>query len=228
MARQEMKQGATSPVTYTPDLAAANYDRLSRWYDLLAGSSERRAIRVGFELLAVREGETVLEIGYGTGRTLVDLARAAGAGGRVAGIDLSDGMTAVTRRRLHETGLTSRVSLVRGDATHLPFGQTTFDAVFTSFVLELLPVEAILAVLRGAREVLRPEGRFCTANLAQSRRGGFTYRLYGATHKRFPTLLDCRPIPIERMVEDSGLRVTGRRRMSMWGMPVDVVLARAP
>ena len=58
--------------------ARSNYDRLSRWYDLLAAGSERHAQAAGLELLKVMEGDTVLEIGSGTGQALLVLARSAG------------------------------------------------------------------------------------------------------------------------------------------------------
>ena len=72
-----------SRVWRSKDQARNAYDRLSRWYDLLAGWSERPARETGLGLLAAKPGETVLEIGFGTGTSLVKLAEAVGAGGRV-------------------------------------------------------------------------------------------------------------------------------------------------
>ena len=73
------------PVSRSKAQAQATYDRLSRWYDVLAGGSERRLIDAGLQKLAVGEGEKVLEIGPGTGYAIVALARAAGDSGRAYG-----------------------------------------------------------------------------------------------------------------------------------------------
>jgi len=64
-------------------------DRLSRWYDLLAEPLKRSFREAGLRKLAIRNGERVLEIGFGTGHALGNLARSAGSGGRVWGIDIS-------------------------------------------------------------------------------------------------------------------------------------------
>lgn len=56
-------------------------DRLSRWYDLLAEPLEKPFREAGLQRLAVQDGERVLEIGFGMGHALVDLARSAGSGG---------------------------------------------------------------------------------------------------------------------------------------------------
>ncbi len=66
-------------MTITRAQTRATYDRLSRWYDLLTGASERRFRNLGLCELDVRPGERVLEIGPGTGQALVVLAQAAGS-----------------------------------------------------------------------------------------------------------------------------------------------------
>ena len=53
----------------------------------------------------MQTGERVLEIGFGTGHSLVALAAAAGEDGRVDGVDISEGMADVAGRRLKKHGL---------------------------------------------------------------------------------------------------------------------------
>ena len=109
--------------------AQVSYDRMSRWYDLLAGIAERRYKTAGLEMLAAQPGERVLEIGFGTGACLLPLAEGVGTSGKVAGIDLSPGMLAVAERKLEKAGLRERVELTLGDAARLPFPNAAFDAV---------------------------------------------------------------------------------------------------
>ncbi len=89
------------------DAARNLYDRLSGFYDLLAGKTESRARDAGLELLAVRPGESVLEIGFGTGRAMLQLARTAGPDGEVQGVDISPGMTEVARQTLTRAGIST-------------------------------------------------------------------------------------------------------------------------
>ncbi|MFZ0532240.1 MAG: hypothetical protein WAM09_03595, partial [Anaerolineales bacterium] len=56
-----------SRVERSKSAARRAYNRMSRIYDLLAGSSEAQFIHLGLDMLAVRAGETILEIGSGTG-----------------------------------------------------------------------------------------------------------------------------------------------------------------
>jgi ubiquinone/menaquinone biosynthesis C-methylase UbiE len=211
--------------------ARSAYDRLSRWYDLLAGWAERPARETGLGLLAARPGETVLEIGSGTGTSLVKLAEAVGAGGRVCGLDLSEGMLRVARRRLGRAGLSGRVDLRCGDASAgLPYPASTFDAVFLSFTLELFDTPEIPIVLGECRRVLRDGGRLVV--VAMSKDAGsplarLAVRLYEWAHDRFPAAADCRPIFPARAVSEAGFEVRRQRALSMWGLPVEIVEALA-
>ena len=85
-----------------------------RWIGL-GGLVERRNL-VFNDLLsgrsAVALGESVLEIGCGTGATTVPLAEAVGPRGRVVGVDLSEPMLAGARQRVADSGL-GNISLVQ-------------------------------------------------------------------------------------------------------------------
>lgn len=222
-----MAEPRISRVTRSREEARASYDRLSRWYDLLAGRSERRCIERGLQALRVREGETVLEIGPGTGHALVALAKAAGRSGEVWGLDLSAGMLRIAWSRVSKAGMSERVRLVCGDALTLPFPAGSFDAAFLGFTLELFDTPEIPLVLGKCRRVLRPGGRIGVVALDKEERDRPMVRLYEWAHRAFPRAADCRPILVRPVLEEAGFRIAGQAGMSMWGLPVAVVTAES-
>ena len=60
-----------------------SYGKMSKFYAILEGIAEKRLRKRGLELLAIEEGEIVLEIGFGTGFGLWELAKAGGETGKV-------------------------------------------------------------------------------------------------------------------------------------------------
>lgn len=207
--------------------AARTYDRLGARYDTIA-SAERPYVNEGIEVLDALSGESVLEIGFGTGRALVKLAEAVGEEGRVCGIDISSEMVTVARRRLVDLGLAERTELVKGDAVRLPYRSGRFDAVFTSFTLELFDTPQIGVVLHECMRVLRRHGRICVVSLSSEGGPYPVRRLYEWIHDLVPRLIDCRPIYAARMMEQCGFRLSEVIRRRMWGLPVEVVLADRP
>ena len=137
-----------SRVLRSKEEAKTTYDKMSRWYDLLVGRSEKRFRDKGLGLLNVQGGEKVLEIGFGTGHCTLALARSVGPNGKVYGIDISEGMLDITASRIDGAGLSERVELKLGDAANLPFPDDFFDAVFMSFTLELFDSPEIPVVLQ--------------------------------------------------------------------------------
>jgi len=218
-------QSRISRVNRTRKEAKAAYNRLSKWYDLLARRTEKKYTDMGLEKLAAKEGEVILEIGFGTGHALVELARSVGPWGRVYGIDISSGMAAVARRRFRKAEVWQRVGLVIGDAFSLPFKAQSLDAIFMSFTLELFDTPEIEVVLIECRRVLREEGRICVVAMSKRGESNIMVRLYEWAHEKFPAYIDCRPIFAGKAITDAGFEISEIAHASMWGIPVEVVLA---
>jgi demethylmenaquinone methyltransferase/2-methoxy-6-polyprenyl-1,4-benzoquinol methylase len=124
-------------VLQTKSETKAFYDKIAKVYDLLSEHSERPMREAGLRLLAAAPGEHVLEIGFGTGHNLAELANAVGPTGRVFGIDISEKMWTHARDVLSNQGLLDRVSLDCGDAQSLPYDNDSIDGIFMCFTLEM-------------------------------------------------------------------------------------------
>ena len=205
----------------------AFYDRISNAYDFIANANERSARLAGLHALEVKPGENVLELGFGTGNEIADLADLVGETGKVAGIDISEGMLAVTQRKLAGKDVKAPLDLRVGDARQLPWPDGTFDAVYTSFTLELFPLDDIPTVLAECRRVLKPGGRIGVVSMATVKPGhhvSLLERTYIWMHRHFPHLVDCQPIDTEGLVAKGNFAIAHVVEMEIWTMPVRVVV----
>jgi len=114
-----------------------------------------RANQIAIERLAVQAGEAVLEVGCGHGRTLARIAQA--PSGFLAGIDASDVMVRLARRRLRRWIEAGQADVSLATSSALPYPDTRFDAALAVHVLYFWKDAA--ADLREIRRVLRPGGR---------------------------------------------------------------------
>lgn len=225
--KQETKAKASAilPVPRTKEEARHFYDRISRFYDYLTAIFERKHARRALECLSLREGETVLEIGFGTGHELLRIAEQVGSMGKAYGIDISPGMLEVTKRRLEKAGLLDRVELHCRDATRLPYAENTFDAIFMAFTLELFDTPEIPWVLAETKRVLKPGGRLGVASMSKENGDSLILRLYEWAHKNWPKYIDCRPIYPEQCLLEAGYQVKRSEKVKLMGLPVELLVA---
>jgi len=214
-------------ISRSKEQARDSYNRMSRFYGLLSAGSEKTFVKAAIEgFLKPQDGERILEPGFGSGQVLAALAEMVGDEGKAYGIDISDGMVEVARKRLERKGVAERVELTRGDAAALPYRDDFFDGIFMSFTLELCDAPEIPVVLGECKRVLKEGGRLCVASMSDQGKQGMMARLYLWSHHRFPRFVDCRPIYARGFVAEAGFRIDGYRVMSMWGLPVEIVLGR--
>jgi ubiquinone/menaquinone biosynthesis C-methylase UbiE len=226
-----MKMALTDPisrVTRTKAQAKTSYDRLSSFYDYLSGSHEQKYCNKVFQQLKIIEGETVLEIGFGTGRNLVQMAQSVGEEGKVCGIDISSGMLQVSLSKLEKARLSQRAELTCDDATNLPYKDNTFDVVFMSFVLELFDTLEIPLVLAEVMRVMKQNGRVGLVSLAKDRKSLPLLKFYEWLHTKLPNIVDCRPIYLVESIVQAGFTPQHVEHGNLFGLPVDIVIASKP
>jgi ubiquinone/menaquinone biosynthesis C-methylase UbiE/NAD-dependent dihydropyrimidine dehydrogenase PreA subunit len=116
----------------------------------------------------IRPGIKVLDVGCGTGELVANAAR---AGADVAGIDISEEMLRVARKRFEASALKGRADLYHAGVTELDelFADNTFDVVTATLVFsELHPAERIWAITEFHR-ILKPSGVLVLADEVRPR-----------------------------------------------------------
>ncbi len=131
------------------------FDRIARRYDLLNhilsfGLDFYWRARVA-HLLPRRSGLEVLDVATGTGDLLFEIAKRRSLA-RGVGIDVSEGMLAIARRKAGNRHL----EFHQGDALALPFPDANFDAVTIAFGIR--NVLDVPRALREMRRALKPGG----------------------------------------------------------------------
>jgi len=148
-------------------------------YDLLVWLStfgRERAFREAMLRLAhIKMGESVLDVGCGTGSLAIAAKRQVGTNGDVYGVDASEEMIARAEKKARKAGV--EVAFKKGFAQSLPFADAQFDVVLTTVMLHHLPRKARQELAAEMRRILKPGGRVLAID-------------FGGTARKHKSLLD--------------------------------------
>ena len=136
------------------------FDNISKEYDGL-----NRVISFGIDIkwrnkvvdiVAKSNPENILDIATGTGDLAISLAKTSAS--KIVGLDISDGMLEVGRKKINTKNLDDKISMVIGDSEQLPFEDNAFDAITVAFGVRNF--ETLEKGLAEIYRVLKPDGVF--------------------------------------------------------------------
>jgi len=182
------------------------YDKSSYFYDYLTGH-EVGAKRDVLKSVRIKNGSKVLEIGFGTGKVLVELSRKYKNKGEVYGLDLSKRMADKARKYIERRAINHNIDVMVGDALYLPFPDSCFDMLFSSYMLDLIDTPRIPNILLEFRRVLKKGGRLILVSMSKGSKWYNNMWLYERVYKRMPLLLGgCRPVLLRPFLEELEFR----------------------
>jgi ubiquinone/menaquinone biosynthesis C-methylase UbiE len=165
-ARRLHSQPGKASATGTKELIIKGgwrYD-LGAWFcDTFLFRGQWRELRQRTATLAqLQPGDTVLDVGCGTGTLAIEVARRVGRTGRVAGID--PGTEQITRARAKAARRNAPIDFQIGVIEQLPFPDRSFDVVFSTLMMHHLPAPLKRQGLAEIARVLKPGGHLVIAD----------------------------------------------------------------
>jgi len=150
---KDSQLGKKKQVEQMFDTISENYDGLNRVISFGIDTSWRKKV---IDLVKQTNPKNALDIATGTGDLAISLAEAGVP--KVVGLDLSEGMLSVGRKKITEKKLDYIIEMTQGDSEALPFENDSFDAITVAFGVRNF--ETLENGLKEILRVLKPGGIF--------------------------------------------------------------------
>ena len=217
----------TEQVKQMFDDIAPTYDRLNHILSLSIDKIWRNRVVRAVRRLGAKD---ILDIATGTGDLAIAMARKI-EGTTICGADLSPEMLAVAKQKVAKAALSDRITLMEGNAEHLPLPDMSADAVTIAFGIRNF--ENKENCLRELRRVLRTDGHLVILEFSnpKNRLIGWLYRIYShkilpwigglvsrnrSAYEYLPASVDSFPNPdiFSQMIESAGYKMVKRHSQS--------------
>lgn len=205
--------------TFSIEQTQKNFSKVVWFYDFWGKLTERKAILKAINISGLSCNNKVLEVGVGTGELLKHMLEQ-NANGFSAGIDLSIDMLAKAKIKLNTRF--SNFALCQGNAFSLPFKKESFDYVFSSYVLDLLPENSFGEVLKEFKRILKKGG--CGIVITMSMGNKWYNKIWYLLSKYFPSMLtNCRPVSLAEFIEAAGFKLSDKIIVSQNTFPSEII-----
>lgn len=144
---------------------AYRYDFLNRF---LSGGIDLWWRKKAIRQLAKNRPADILDVATGTADVALMTWRILNPE-RITGIDISEGMLELGRKKIEKAGLTGKITLLKGDSASLPFAENQFDAITVAFGVRNF--QDLEAGLKEMRRVLRPGGKLVILEFSKPNKG---------------------------------------------------------
>ena len=157
------------------DNISDNYDGLNRVISMGTDVSWRKKVVAA---VAATNPDSILDIATGTGDLAIQMANTGAS--RIVGLDLSDGMLSVGRKKIAAKELDVEIEMIQGDSENLPFEADSFDAITVAFGVRNF--ENLELGLSEIFRVLKPGGIFVVLETSVPTRFPFKqgYKIYSS------------------------------------------------
>jgi phosphatidylethanolamine/phosphatidyl-N-methylethanolamine N-methyltransferase len=185
------------------------YKRYARNYDLIFGKIFAHGRRLLMNKMNCRSGDSVLEVGIGTGLTLPFYSDEV----KVTGIDISPDMLQVAKKHLNGNGSSKR-SLFLMDAQQMSFADNTFDKVAAMYVVSVVPQPKTLVA--EMKRVCKPGGDIFILNHFSNH--SLLPRMVETVMLPFQNLIGFSPrLSMEWLINNMGIPVVGVDPVNLFG-----------
>jgi demethylmenaquinone methyltransferase/2-methoxy-6-polyprenyl-1,4-benzoquinol methylase len=134
------------------DAISENYDGLNRVISFGTDIKWRKKV---LAIIIDHQPESILDIATGTGDLAIKFAEKTSAT-KIIGLDLSEGMLSIARKKVADTELKNTIEFIKGDSEALPFKDNMFDAITVSFGIRNF--ENLEKGLSELLRVIKPKG----------------------------------------------------------------------
>ena len=206
MAEEELKKGNQfeGKEEYIKDVFTEIADYYDEMNDIMSMGMVQGWHRFMMRKAGDISGKRCLDVGTGTGEIAFHVARTAGAGSTVVGVDITPKMLELAERKEKEMDLPVKIDWRVGDALNLEFEEGSFDLVTSGYMLR--NVTDILQAVSEMHRVLAPGGKVVVAELSKPKNAvvRFFYNLYMKRVKRYGRKYD------------KGKSIDGRQSAYQW------------
>lgn len=206
MAEEELKKGNQfeGKEEYIKDVFTEIADYYDEMNDIMSMGMVQGWHRFMMKKAGDVSGKRCLDVGTGTGEIAFHVARTAGAGSTVVGVDITPKMLELAEKKEKELNLPVKIDWRVGDALKLEFEDDTFDLVTSGYMLR--NVTDILQAVSEMHRVLAPGGKVVVAELSKPKNAvvRFFYNIYMKRVKRYGRKYD------------KGKSIDGRQSAYQW------------